>query len=74
MGIAFQFFVLFWALPGADWAYSMHSKLFDFSRSEFDLMMYGFMGLVKLIAVVGFFKVGSVKNSCAFEGFRNSNR
>ena len=54
MGIAFQFYLLFWALPGADWAYSVHSKLFDFSRSEFDLMMYGFMGLVKLISIVGF--------------------
>ncbi len=54
MGIAFQLFLLLWALPGAEFAHSMHSKLFQISRHEFDLIMYCCMGLVKLVSIVGF--------------------
>lgn len=54
MGIAFQLFILIWITPAGDWAYQMHRNLFNISRHEFDLIMYCFMGLVKLIAVTGF--------------------
>ena len=37
-----------------DWAYAVHSKMFDITRHDFELMNYGGMVLVKLILFVGF--------------------
>ena len=45
--------LLFWfvAIVAADeWVYSIHSKMFELSKHEFDVMHYGGMGLLKLAA------------------------
>lgn len=36
------------AMAMDDWAYKIHSKLFDLTRHEFDLMIYGWLGLLKM--------------------------
>jgi len=35
-----------------DWAYSIHSKLFSISRESFNTMIYGFLGVYKLLLFV----------------------
>ena len=39
-------------LAAKAWAYKMHSRWFDLSPKEFDLMLYGFLGLYKLLVFV----------------------
>ncbi len=49
--------MLIWSpivLFGADWVYSVHSKLFDITRPQFNVTMYAFVGLFKLVAFAGF--------------------
>ncbi len=41
-------------LLAADWAYSMHSKWFDISRHEFDLMYYYVMAFFKMAGFLFF--------------------
>ncbi len=36
----------------ADWAYNMHSKWFDISKSTFDIAIYSFLGAYKLLVLV----------------------
>ena len=35
-----------------DWAYRIHSKLFSISRETFNVMMYSFIALYKLLVIV----------------------
>jgi len=35
-----------------DWAYGIHSKLFSISRESFNTMIYGFLGVYKLLIFV----------------------
>jgi len=32
-----------------NWVYTIHSKLFSISRESFDTMIYGFLGVYKLL-------------------------
>ena len=36
------------------WAWGIHARWFELTRHEFDLIMYGGMGLVKVLALVLF--------------------
>ena len=35
-----------------DWAYKIHSRWFDISRQQFDVILYCFLGLYKLLVFV----------------------
>jgi len=35
-----------------DWAYRIHSKLFSISRETFNVMIYSFLALYKLLVIV----------------------
>jgi hypothetical protein len=41
-------------LLAADWAYSFHSKWFDISRHDFDLMFYCWMAFIKIVSFLFF--------------------
>ena len=41
-------------LLAADWAYSVHSKWFDLTRQEFDLMYYYVLAFMKIAAFLFF--------------------
>ena len=41
-------------LLAADWAYSIHSKWFDISRHDFDLMLYCWMAFIKIVSFLFF--------------------
>ncbi len=47
------FWFVFYLLAG-NWAYSIHSKWFELSRHDFDLMCYYGMAFVKLCAFLFF--------------------
>jgi hypothetical protein len=36
----------------ADWAYRIHSKLFSISRETFNVVIYSFIALYKLLVIV----------------------
>ncbi len=36
----------------ADWAYRMHSKLFSISKETFNVVIYSFIALYKLLVIV----------------------
>ncbi len=36
----------------ADWAYRIHSKLFSISRETFNVLIYSFIALYKLLVIV----------------------
>jgi len=36
----------------ADWAYRIHSKLFSVSRETFNVLIYSFIALYKLLVIV----------------------
>jgi hypothetical protein len=49
--------LLFWGvfyMVGGAWAYGLHARWFEITRHEFDLMIYGGMGLTKVLALVFF--------------------
>jgi len=49
--------LLFWFvlyLLAADWIYCIHSKWFEISRHDFDLMNYYGMGLIKIVSFLFF--------------------
>jgi hypothetical protein len=35
-----------------EWAYKMHSRWFDLSKKEFDVILYCFLGLYKILIFV----------------------
>ena len=41
-------------LVGGQWAYDFHAGMFDISKSQFDLINYCGMGIVKFVAFVLF--------------------
>ena len=47
-------FTFVFCIFGIDWAYSMHSRWFNISRKEFELIIYCSLGFLKLQAVVLF--------------------
>jgi len=38
----------------SDWAYSIHSLIFDISRANFDMIIYAFLGFFKMAWLVLF--------------------
>ncbi|HOV74665.1 MAG TPA: hypothetical protein PK967_11900 [Candidatus Hydrogenedentes bacterium] len=49
--------LLFWFLllvAAGDFTYGQHSRWFSMTRHEFDLLVYGFMGLFKIGAITFF--------------------
>ena len=44
----------FFFLVGGNWAYSIHSRWFEISRLDFDLMLYYWMGLIKAVSFLFF--------------------
>ena len=49
MGLVVVWLVIF--LMGGDWAFQIHSGMFQLDRQDFDLMNYYGMGLVKICGV-----------------------
>ena len=41
-------------LTGGDWAYSIHSRWFEISRRDFDLINYYGMALIKICTILFF--------------------
>ncbi|MHC4891330.1 MAG: DUF6868 family protein [Planctomycetota bacterium] len=39
-------------IGAADWAYQIHSKLFSISRETFNVVIYSFIALYKLLVIV----------------------
>jgi len=52
IGLLLLWFVLY--LVAADWAYGIHSRWFELSRRDFDLMNYYGMAFVKVCAFMFF--------------------
>jgi hypothetical protein len=45
--------VMFGIMIGAqEWAYKMHSRWFDISRKDFELALYWFLGIYKVLVFV----------------------
>lgn len=40
------------ALTGGEWVYRLHSRWYPISREAFDVAMYSFMGLYKILVTV----------------------
>jgi hypothetical protein len=40
------------ALTGVRWVYRLHSRWYPISREAFDIAMYSFMGLYKILVLV----------------------
>jgi len=47
------FSFVFYLLAG-DWAYSIHSRWFEISRHDFDLMFYCWMAFIKIVTFLFF--------------------
>jgi len=45
-------FTFFMVTCCADWAYGMHSKMFGISRDAFNVSIYAFMGLYKVLVIL----------------------
>ena len=37
---------------GGDWVYQMHSKLYPMTRETFNVVIYAFMGVYKVLVIV----------------------
>ena len=54
LGIAVMLFWLLFALFGKELAYSVHSKMFDITAHEFELMIYFGMAFFKMLIFILF--------------------
>jgi len=53
-GVIFLFIWLAMFLLAGDWVYSIHSSMFDITRTQFDMAHYIGMGMLKIIVIVTF--------------------
>ena len=54
IGLALQTLCFVFALGAGEWAYEIHKQLFDISKQQFDLILYWWIALVKIILLFGF--------------------
>jgi hypothetical protein len=54
LGVALQVIWFVMVLLMGDWAHSIHARIFDVSKKEFDLLCYYGMAFVKTIVILGF--------------------
>ena len=54
LAVCLLLFSFVFYLLAADWAYCIHSKWFDITRHDFDLMNYYGMGLIKIVSFLFF--------------------
>ncbi|MHC4173080.1 MAG: DUF6868 family protein [Planctomycetota bacterium] len=52
LNFALLLFSSLMCMCAGDWAYRIHSKLFSISRETFNVMIYSFLGLYKLLVFV----------------------
>lgn len=54
LGVGFMILTMVLSLLMNDWAYQIHSKLFDITKHDFDVMIYGWLGSLKIIVTLFF--------------------
>ena len=52
LNVALLLFSSLMCICAADWAYRIHSKLFSISRETFNVVIYSFIALYKLLVIV----------------------
>ncbi len=52
LNVALLFLSSLFCICAADWAYRMQSKLFSISRETFNVVIYSFIALYKLLVIV----------------------
>ena len=50
VGLMIVMFLILWL--GRRWVYNMHSKFFPVTESQFNAIIYGFLGVYKLVIYV----------------------
>ena len=52
LNVALLLFSSLMCICAGDWAYRIHSKLFSISRETFNVVIYSFIALYKLLVIV----------------------
>ncbi|UCE98941.1 MAG: hypothetical protein JSV82_07085 [Planctomycetota bacterium] len=52
LNVALLLFSSLMCICAGDWAYRIHSKLFSISRETFNIAIYSFIGLYKILVIV----------------------